>query len=155
MKKGSIRFHTTKVKTEVSLQEVATLLREYGAQRFEQVWEDDRTVAVRFNLPVPEAKFGHMSIVLRPRMGALSMALRAEHNIYDEDQVERIAWRQLKGILEGILMAADSGMFTAAQLFLGMAETSEGESLWEQVISGDHATLLLPATIVEAEWSEG
>lgn len=139
---GSVRFYSTSVAPEKSLSEVAGLLRQYGAQRFEQVWEAGRTVAVRFNLPAPEARFGFMSIVLRPKVDALAATLRERHNIDDPAQVERVAWRQLKGILEGILMAADTGMFSAAQVLLGMAETPTGETLWETL--AQRQTLALP-----------
>lgn len=144
MKKGSIRFYSTGVAVEKSMQEVATLLREYGAQRFEQVWDAGRTVAVRFNLPVPEARFGFMPIVLRPRIQRLAAALRERHNIDDSEQVERVAWRQLKGTLEGILMACDTGMFDVGQVLLGMAETATGEPLWEIVREMDHLALPAP-----------
>lgn len=150
---GSIRYYSTSVAVEQSMQEVAGLLREYGAQRFEQVWEAGRTVAIRFNLPVPEARFGFMPVVLRPQVDGLAYALQERHNIDDPEQVERVAWRQLKGILEGILMAADTGMFSTAQVLLGMAETPSGETLWEQMQRRE--TLALPAPrdseIVEAE----
>ena len=53
----SVRFYTTEVSPEKSLQEVMGLLRKYGAQRFEMVWEDGKTTAVRFNLPTPEAAY--------------------------------------------------------------------------------------------------
>lgn len=141
-KRGSIRFYSTKVDVEKSMQEVATLLREYGAQRFEQVWEAGRTVAVRFNLPVPEAEFGFMGVVLRPQIDGLRTALREQHNIDDPDQVERVAWRQLKGILEGILMATETGMFSPAQVLLGMAETGDGSTLWETMRK--QSTLAIP-----------
>ena len=53
----SVRFYTTEVSPEKSLQEVMGLLRKYGAQRFEMVWEDGKTTAVRFNLSTPEGGF--------------------------------------------------------------------------------------------------
>jgi hypothetical protein len=154
MKKGSIRYYTTSVPVEQSMQEVASLLREYGAQRFEQVWDDETgdTVAVRFNLPVPEAQFGFMPVVLRPRVCALARALQQRHGVDDREQVQRVAWRQLKGILEGILMAADTGMFSTAQVLLGMAETPSGEALWD--LMRERETLALPAPedrVFEAE----
>lgn len=156
MKKGSIRYYTTSISVEQSMQEVATMLREYGAQRFEQVWEGGRTVAVRFNLPVPEAEFGFMPVVLRPQTDKLATALRKRHNVDDPDQVERVAWRQLKGVLEGILMAADTGMFSAAQVLLGMAESDSGEPLWDALKRRE--TLALPeprdqgdTQVIEAE----
>lgn len=157
MKKGSIRYYSTSVDVEQSMQEVASMLREYGAQRFEQVWEGNRTVAVRFNLPVPEAEWGFMPVVLRPQMDALAAGLRKRHRIDEPEQVERVAWRQLKGVLEGVLMAADTGMFSTAQVLMGMAEGSDGRTLWESLRSMD--TLALPGTtdepmVLEAEYEE-
>ncbi len=132
-REGSVRYYSTSVAVEKSLGEVAGLLREYGAQRFEQVWEAGRTVAVRFNLPSPEARFGFMPVVLRPQTDGLAGVLLKRHNIDDPAQVERVAWRQLKGILEGMLLATDGGMFSAGQVLLGMAETPNGETLWDQL----------------------
>ena len=140
----SVRFYSTKVDPEKSLQEVAGLLRKYGAQRFEQRWEDNRTVAIRFTLPAPEARFGHLPIIMRPKVEHLARELRERHGIEDDDQVDRVAWRQLKGILEGILMAADSGMFSAAQILVGMAEDPmTGITLWEIACEQDELQPLL------------
>lgn len=140
----SIRFYSTKVTPEASLAEVATLLRKYGAQRFEQVWEAGRTRAIRFNLPVPEAEFGFMSVLLEPKIDTLRTKLFERHKIDDEEQVERVAWRQLKGILEGILLAIDTGMFSAPELFLGMAETKTGSTLWEAFLTEPELLLIGP-----------
>ena len=139
----SIRFYSTNVSPEKSLGEVAELLRKYGAQRFEQVWEGNRTVAVRFNLPVPEAELGFMAVVLKPQTAVLAQQLRQKHRIDDPDQVERVAWRQLKGVLEGILIAVDTGMFTVPELFLGMAESHGGEPLWRVLLDNQEGTQLL------------
>lgn len=151
MKKGPVRFHTTDVPPSRSLAEVAELLRQYGARRFEQLWTDEgETYAVRFDIAVPEAK-SHMAVVLRPKVEALAAVLLERHRIRDAEQVNRVAWRQLKGILEGILMAADSGMFTAPQLFLGMAERQDGEALWDAITDQPGAFGLLAPPVVEAE----
>lgn len=151
MKKGSIRYHTTAVPPERSLTEVVALLREYGALRFEQLWDDDgHTYAVRFNVPVPEAET-FMPVVLRPKLDELAAALLERHRIRDPEQVARVAWRQLKGILEGILMAADTGMFTAPQLCLGMAETPSGEAVWDVIVDQPGVFGILPPPVVDAE----
>lgn len=138
----SVRFYSTKVDPARSLSEVAELLRKYGAQRFEQVWEAGRTVAVRFNLPVPEAELGHMAVVLKPRTEELARKLWDVHGIDDPDQVDRVAWRQLKGVLEGILLAVDTGMFSVPELFLGMAEAGDGAPLWEHLLHHPEVLML-------------
>ncbi|MEE8551446.1 MAG: hypothetical protein V3T08_09375 [Gemmatimonadota bacterium] len=151
---NGVRFYTTKVSPEKSLQEVMGLLRKYGAQRFEMVWEDGRTTAVRFNLPVPEAAFGFLDIVLRPKVDVLGRKMRdsARSRRITPEQVERTAWRQLKGILEGMLMAVDTGMFSAGQLFFGMAEDPESKQpMWDVVCERGIAGLLPAPEIVEAE----
>jgi len=140
---NSIRFYSTKVSPEASLAEVATLLRRYGAQRFEQVWDGfGRVSAVRFNLPVVEAELGFMSVLLKPKTEYLAERLFEVHKIDDAEQVERVAWRQLKGILEGVLLAIDTGMFTAPELLLGMAETPTGATLWEVFLERPEVLLL-------------
>ena len=138
----SVRFYSTKVAVEKSVSEVAALLRKYGAQRFEQVWDRGHTVAIRFNLPVPEADYGHMAIRLEPKVGPLRVALRERHRIDDPEQVERVAWRQLRGILEGILLAVDTGMFSAGEVFLGMAESDTGRTLWSTMLEAKSLPLL-------------
>ena len=148
----SVRFYSTKVSPEGSLGEVAQMLRKYGAQRFEQMWEGGKTIGVRFNLPTPEAAFGFIDVVLRPKTDVLANKLWEAHRIDDADQVERVAWRQLKGILEGILLGVDTGMFSAGQMFLGMAEDPDtGEPLWDVVCQRGIAGLLPPPDIEEAE----
>ena len=149
----NVRFYTTEVSPEKSLTEVTALLRKYGAQRFEMVWEEGRTTAVRFNLPVPEAAFGFIDIVLRPKIDLLGRKMRSNTRTrrVTPEQIERTAWRQLKGILEGMLMAVDTGMFSAGQLFLGMAEDPEsGRPMWDVVCERGIAGLL-PAPEIEAE----
>ena len=114
---GSVRYHSTKIQATKSIGEVSELLRKYGARQFSQEWDGaGRTVGVRFNHPTPEAEFGFINVVLQPKTEVLASKLRKAHRIDDLDQVERVAWRQLKGILEGILMAVDTGMFTAGQV---------------------------------------
>lgn len=139
---NSVRYYSTKVSPARSLAEVSDLLRQYGAQRFEQVWEAGRTVAVRFNLPVPQAELGFMAVVLRPKTEVLARKLKSRHSIDDSEQVDRVAWRQLKGVLEGILMAVDTGMFTAPELLLGMAEGGDGRSLWQHVLERPEVLML-------------
>ncbi len=150
------RFYTTKVAPEKSLAEVTGLLRKYGAQRFEMVWESGRTTAVRFNLPVPEAEFGFIDVVLRPKIDVLKKRMqhtpagRWRGNVQDA-QVERVAWRQLKAILEGMLLAVDTGMFSTGQIFLGMAEDPQsGQPMWDVVCERGIAGLL-SASEYEAE----
>ena len=148
----SVRFYSTSVSPEKSLGEVAALLRKYGAQRFEQMWDAGKTTGVRFNLPTPEAAFGFIDVVLRPKTDVLASKLRRAHRMDDPDQVERVAWRQLKGILEGILLGVDTGMFSAGQMFLGMAEDPEsGQPMWDVVCQRGIAGLLPAPEIQEAE----
>ena len=154
----SVRFYSTNVAPEKSLSEVVGLLRKYGAQRFEQMWDGfGHTSAIRFNLPTPEAAFGHIDVILRPKTDVLADKLWQAHRIDDDDQVERVAWRQLKGILEGILLAADTGMFSPAQLLLGMGETFDQNgnptTVWESMKMLDSLPLALPP-VVEAELIE-
>lgn len=148
----SVRFYSTQVSPEVSLGEVAAMLRRYGAQRFEQMWDGGKTTGVRFNLPTPEAAFGFIDVVLRPKTDVLADKLWKAHRINDGDQVERVAWRQLKGILEGILLGVDTGMFSAGQMFLGMAEDpTTGEPMWDVVCKRGIAGLLPAPEIQEAQ----
>ncbi len=152
---NSVRFYSTKVSPENSLGEVAALLRKYGAQRFEQMWNGGKTTGVRFNLPTPEASFGFIDVVLKPKTDVLADKLWEAHRIDEEIQVERVAWRQLKGILEGILLGVDTGMFSAGQMFLGMAEDPEtGQPMWDVVCQRGIAGLLPPPAIAEADFEE-
>ena len=151
----SVRFYSTSVSPEKSLGEVAVLLRKYGAQRFEQMWDGGKTTGVRFNLPTPEASFGFIDVVLKPKTDVLANKLWEAHRIDEEIQVERVAWRQLKGILEGILLGVDTGMFSAGQMFLGMAEDPEtGQPMWDVVCQRGIAGLLPPPEIADAEFEE-
>ena len=152
------RFYTTKVPPEKSLAEVTGLLRKYGAQRFEMVWDNGRTTAVRFNLPVPEAEFGFIDVVLSPKIEVLKKRMQYTpsgrwRGTANDDQIERVAWRQLKTILEGMLLAVDTGMFSAGQVFLGMAEDpASGQPMWDVVCQRGIAGLLpAPQEILEAE----
>lgn len=147
----SVRFYSTSISPEKSLTEVAGLLRKYGAQRFEQMWDGGTTTGVRFNLPTPEAAFGFIDVILKPKTDVLSSKLWESHRIDEPDQIERVAWRQLKGILEGILMGVDTGMFSAGQMFLGMAEHPSGEPMWDVVCQQGIAGLLPPPPIQEAD----
>ena len=50
---------------------------------------------------------------------------------------------------EGMLLAADTGMFSAGQVFMGMAETDDGEPLWDVVVAQGVAGLLAPVADYE------
>ena len=150
------RFYTTTVSPEESLGEIQALLRRYGARRFGTEWTEDGVASVHFNLPVPEAD-GMMNIVLRPKIDAVrkKMSLTPGGRLrvgIKQAQVERVAWRQMKAILEGMLLAADTGMFSAGQVFMGMAETDDGEPLWDVVVAHGVAGLLAP--VIDAELVE-
>ncbi len=153
---GQPRFYTTTVPPEQSLGEIQALLRKYGARRFGTEWSDEGIASVHFNLPVPEAD-GMINVVLRPKLDEVRKKMtrtpggRLRHGI-NNAQVERVAWRQMKAILEGMLLAADTGMFSAGQVFMGMAETEDGEPLWDVVVAQGVAGLLAP--VVEAELIE-
>ncbi len=147
---------TTTVAPEQSLGEIQALLRKYGARRFGTEWGEDGILSVHFNLPVPEAD-GMMNVVLRPKIDAVRDKMKytptgRERSNTNAAQVERVAWRQMKAILEGMLLAADTGMFSAGQVFMGMAETDDGEPLWDVVVAHGVAGLLAP--VVEAELIE-
>ncbi len=144
------RFYTTKVPPEETLGEIQAMLRKYGARRFSTEWNENGVEYVSFNLPVPEAAFGFMDVVLRPKIEAVRDKMRhtpsgrIRHNI-KMAQVERVAWRQMKAILEGMLLAADTGMFSVGQVFMGMAETRDGQPLWDVICKTGIAGLLPPA----------
>ena len=151
------RFYTTTVAPEQSLGEIQALLRKYGARRFGTEWSEDGIQSVHFNLPVPESD-GMMNVVLKPKLAAVKEKMsrtptgKLRHGHIHMAQVERVAWRQMKAILEGMLLAADTGMFSAGQVFMGMAETDDGEPLWDVVVAHGVAGLLAP--VVEAELIE-
>ena len=147
----SVRFYSTEVSPEQSLGEVMKLLRRYGATRFEMLWGRSGVDAVRFGMPTPQ---GVLAVILRPQLLHLGRELRERHGVKDPEQVQRVAWRQLKGILEGLLMAADTGMFPAGQLFLGMAETPTGESMWEafMTLEGTPEVILLAPPVIDGEY---
>jgi len=147
------RFYTTNVSPEQSLGEIQALLRKYGARRFGTEWSGEGVASVHFNLPVPEAE-GMMNVVLRPKLDAVRKKMtrtpggRIRRGI-NTAQVERVAWRQMKAILEGMLLAADTGMFSAGQVFMGMAETDDGQPLWDVVVAQGVAGLLAPVADYE------
>ncbi len=147
------RFYTTKVPPEETLGEIQGLLRKYGARRFGTEWTEEGIASVHFNLPVAEAD-GMMNVVLRPKLDAVREKMSRtptgllRHGI-KQAQVERVAWRQMKAILEGMLLAADTGMFSAGQVFMGMAETDDGEPLWDVVVAQGVAGLLAPVADYE------
>ncbi|MCK5651766.1 MAG: hypothetical protein KAJ42_10330 [Gemmatimonadetes bacterium] len=147
------RFYTTNVSPEQSLGEIQALLRKYGARRFGTEWSEEGVASVHFNLPVPEAE-GMMNVVLRPKLDAVRKKMAytptgRHRGSANNAQVERVAWRQMKAILEGMLLAADTGMFSAGQVFMGMAETDDGEPLWDVVVSQGIAGLLAPVADYE------
>ena len=150
---GQPRFYTTKVPPEETLGEIQALLRKYGARRFGTEWGENGITSVHFNLPVPEAE-GMMNVVLRPKLEAVRKKMSRTptglvRSGIQQTQVERVAWRQMKAILEGMLLAADTGMFSAGQVFMGMAETEDGEPLWDVVVAQGVAGLLAPAAEFE------
>lgn len=128
----SVRYYSTTVDVENSMMEIASLLRKYGVRRWNIDYDDESGRQVlRFALPDPDLPGGVLPVRLEPRLERVAERLREVHRIDDPDQVARVAWRQMKGILEGMLLAADGELLNVTQLFLGMGET---------VVDGERST---------------
>lgn len=122
-----VRFYTTEVPVEQTMSEVGGLLRQYGVRRFSMDYDEESGEhMLRFALPDSSVPGGMLPVRLAPKLGPVRNQLAEKHNITDAERVQRVAWRQLKAILEGILLNLDGGPVSVAQLFLGMTEVPDG-----------------------------
>lgn len=129
-----IKYATTKIEVTRSLGEIQGIVARYGATRFETRWNRDGTVwGVRFAIAADE---GELPVALKTGTERIFEILaeargpRARASNEDlREQAERIAWRQMKDLIEQLLLAVETGLFNLAAAFMAHVEVwDEAES---------------------------
>jgi hypothetical protein len=133
----TVRYGSTTIEPHVTLGEASRLLGEFGAYRFEQLFEEMIPVGVRFSFPVKGTPFpvtmrAPIDSVLEQLHGAEHLrvaAVRNRRTPLPEAELRRaaarIAWRRLYYLLEQVLLLAQDRDFPAYQLLMGFYEMED------------------------------
>lgn len=142
------KYYTTKIEPEQTCSEIARLVRQVGGSSFIQNWDQ-------------QGYLGSISFVLRTEHGDLPISFRARaHQIQAEldcdwDRALRVAWRQQKHLIEGMIMSIESGVTDAHTVFLGYVATPDGFTLGERLQLHGANQFLLETEVVEGEFVDG
>ena len=129
-----IKYQTTTISAEQSAGQIGQLIGKYGAREFTQLWDDDGQLSgIRFIMK-DQLYGGIVPVKLYARTETIFDIL-TESGLHRRDaearseQAYRIAWRQLKDVVEQLLLAVRTGLFSLAEAFMAgvVIETPEGE----------------------------
>lgn len=128
-----IKYQTTTIDATQSANEIGVLVGKYGARQFSLHWDEEGELrGVSFVL-VDQRYGGIVPIRLGARTDSIYEILTASRSYsFDEkkvaQQANRIAWRQLRDLVEQLLLAAKTGLFSIVEAFMAhvVIETAEG-----------------------------
>lgn len=134
-----IKNYTTKVPAAQTVGEIQGVLAIHGAKKVMMDYGDDGKVeCVSFALVVDGVMQG-FRLAARPE-GVLAVMARDGIKC-DQEQAERIAWRNLKDWITAQLALVETEQATMDELFLPMRVNMNGQTLYELMQTG---ALLLP-----------
>lgn len=143
-KKGP-KFYTTKVPASQSIAEIQELLAEFEVQSY-HVFR--APLAVGF---VVDTAGGPTPFKVQPNIEGLRKRFNQPGTPSPRLNVEAVAWRQTREQIELMLEVVESGAFTFAEIFGGLALTSHGDTVGQAIDAGH--TQLGPSThlMIEGE----
>ena len=127
----------TEVSSTRSLEQIKRLLLSVGAKEIQTAERSEAAAIqfeltdrrVRFVLPLPRLdEFGTVKIGNRRRSRTSSQALTAW------EQATRAKWRALLACIKAKLVSAQSGIETVEEAFLANIVTSDGSTVWQDVV---------------------
>lgn len=134
----AIRFQTTNVSPEKTAREISQKVRDYGGTRFEQRWTDDGHLrGLRFDLP--DEEFGPIPIQLEAKVEEVYTILDEEAGLYSSKSGQerhdlllgkayKVAWRNLKQLVEAMLTAFQLGLTDPVSLWTGYIEVRDPQT---------------------------
>jgi hypothetical protein len=129
-----IKYETTTIAPEDSAAQIGKLVSNYGARQFSQHWAPSGFLEGVTFLLVDHRYGGIVPIRLQAQTDAILEILESGRKrparVDLELQAQRIAWRQLKDLVEQLLLAARTGLFSVVDAFMAnvVIETPDGDS---------------------------
>lgn len=144
--------YSTKVPAEQTIGEIMKILRNAKAKSILTNYDDDgRIIGLSFRIETPN---GIMPYKLPSRTEKVLQVMKNQYAagelkthgiVLDEEQAERVAWRQLRTWLQGQLALLESEMVTMDQLFLPFLILRENRTLYDELMEGGFKRLALPS----------
>lgn len=129
----AILNYTTKVGVDKTVNEIHKILTKSGANAILNEYDKAREIeAISFRVTTPQ---GEIYFKLPANVGGVEKALRKDKQFRDEKHTRRVAWRILKDWIEAQMAIIEAQMADLAQVFLPYAKTSNGETVYERMIS--------------------
>ena len=138
---------STAVQASKTFGQVSQLLIEAGASRMAQEFKNGRVASMKFCLLVNQQE---VPFVLPLRAEPILRGLQKKRPVRnrerflksDEEQAERIAWRQIYRWLEAQFALIHVGMTEPAEVFLPYVQTANNRTLFEEF--RDYGMKMLP-----------
>jgi hypothetical protein len=129
-----MKYRSTTVSPHKSISEIEKLIVKYGARSFTKDLDGSRVTSVRFTLDAEAWGVPDLPVVLDVPVETIldrlwdsySEAWQRQNDRDDyREQAERIAWRQIKDLIEQILLAAETGIASPVVMLFGMVEVTD------------------------------
>ena len=136
----SLYMETTKIPTEKTAQEIGTLLAQAGATAVLTEYDKDKKIkALCFKLEVKGSQVPFMlpariDPVFRYLQKKKSPRNRDRSKMADQQQAERVAWRQLLRWIQAQLSMIDTGMVDAAEVFYPYVQVGPNETMYQRAL---------------------
>lgn len=144
--------YTTGIDAGQSANEIAELVRKYGAREYGVRFDDNgEPIALRFTMTIPD-------------VGPVPVELRAQHeSIYrrlietdrkatrTNGQARRIAWRQLKTYVQATLELVENGVKPFHEVFMADVLLPTGDRLADAYLAAGGRLALASGTVIDAD----
>lgn len=144
------RFYRTKIDAGRSANEIAELVRKYGAKEYGVSFDDSgEPIALRFTMNVPDV--GHVPVELRAQHGSIGRRLRGLAKATRETQAKRVAWRQLKTYVEATLELVENGVKPFHEVFMADVLLPTGDRLADAYLESGGRLALASGVVIDAD----
>ena len=135
-----IKNYTTGVSAVQTVGEIQGLLAAHGARKVMMDYSDTGKVeAVTFGLML-NGKMAGFKIDAKPE--GVIRVMKKDRKKCDEDQAERIAWRNVKDWIAAQLAIVETEQATMEQVFLPYLLDQENNTLYQRIAASDFAPAL-------------
>ena len=133
--------YTTKIAAHQSIAEISRMLAKAGAKAVMQEYDDDGTVkSLSFSLVFNGNTIGFRLPVIWQAIQSILIDIRwkntkLERQIVEQEHAVDVAWHVIKDWVEAQLALIEANQVKVEQVFLPYAITSQGNTLYEQIVS--------------------
>lgn len=144
----ALYMETTEITAEKSAGEIHMLLMHAGAEAILMEYKDKKISGFNFKLNINEQSIPfRLPIRIEPIFKYLQKQRdprnRAKKAERDQEQAERVAWRQLLRWIQAQFAMIDTGMVATAEVFMPYIQLRSGKTLWEHA-TAEAGRLSLP-----------